>query len=123
MSRFQSHGFLGYQYECPDLFQVPVEGGPNDGEMMWVLAISINPGAPAGGSFVQYWVGDWDGSTFTPRDNAVRTMDFSKDFYAFSSWNNSPGKKAYASRGRATGSTPTWCQRRRGARFRVCRVS
>ncbi|EST07234.1 Glycosyl hydrolase family 32, N-terminal [Kalmanozyma brasiliensis GHG001] len=96
VSRFQSYGILGYQYECPDLFQVPVEGGPDDGKMMWVLAISINPGAPVGGSFVQYWVGDWDGSKFTPRDNAVRTMDFSKDFYAFSSWNNSPGKKAYA---------------------------
>ncbi|GAC92623.1 glycosyl hydrolase [Pseudozyma hubeiensis SY62] len=96
VSRFQSYGILGYQYECPDLFQVPVEGGPDDGKMMYVLAISINPGALIGGSFVQYWVGDWDGSKFTPRDNAVRTMDFSKDFYAFSSWNNSPGKKAYA---------------------------
>lgn len=96
VSRFQSSGILGYQYECPDLFQVPIEGGPDDGKMMYVLAISINPGALVGGSFVQYWVGDWDGSKFTPRDNAVRTMDFSKDFYAFSSWNNSPGKKAYA---------------------------
>ncbi|SNX82899.1 probable SUC2 - invertase (sucrose hydrolyzing enzyme) [Melanopsichium pennsylvanicum] len=96
VSRFQSYGVLGYQYECPDLFQVPVEGGPDDGKMMYVLAISINPGAPMGGSFVQYWVGDWDGSNFTPRDQAVRTMDFSKDFYAFSSWSNSPGKKAYA---------------------------
>ncbi|CBQ72191.1 probable SUC2-invertase (sucrose hydrolyzing enzyme) [Sporisorium reilianum SRZ2] len=96
VGRFQSYGILGYQYECPDLFQVPVEGGPDDGKMMWVLAISINPGAPMGGSFVQYWVGDWDGSNFHPRDNAVRTMDFSKDFYAFSSWSNSPGKKAYA---------------------------
>ncbi|KAI3478295.1 hypothetical protein L1887_59819 [Cichorium endivia] len=59
VSRFQSYGILGYQYECPDLFQVPVEGGPDDGKMMYVLAISINPGAPIGGSFVQYWVGDW----------------------------------------------------------------
>ena len=96
VSRFQSYGILGYQYECPDLFQVPVEGGPDDGKMMYVLAISINPGAPIGGSFVQYWVGDWDGTNFTPRDQAVRTMDFSKDFYAFSSWSNSPGNKAYA---------------------------
>lgn len=96
VSRFQSYGILGYQYECPDLFQVPVEGGPDDGKMMYVLAISINPGAPQGGSFVQYWVGDWDGTKFTPRDNAVRSMDFSKDFYAFSSWSNSPGNKAYA---------------------------
>ena len=96
VSRFQSWGVLGYQYECPDLFQVPVEGGPEDGQMKYVLAISINPGAPVGGSFVQYWVGDWDGTTFTPRDNATRTMDFSKDFYAFSSWSNTPGKKAYA---------------------------
>lgn len=96
VSRFQSHGILGYQYECPDLFQVPIEGGPDNGKLKYVLAISINPGAPIGGSFVQYWVGDWDGTKFTPRDNAVRTMDFSKDFYAFSSWSNSPGKKAYA---------------------------
>ncbi|PWZ00203.1 putative SUC2-invertase [Testicularia cyperi] len=94
LSRFQSTGILGYQYECPDLFQVPVEGGPDDGKLMWVLAISINPGAPVGGSFVQYWVGDWDGNKFTPRDGAVRTSDFSKDFYAFQTWSNT-GDKTY----------------------------
>ena len=31
----------------------------------WVLLVNINPGAPFGGSGFQYFVGEWDGKTFT----------------------------------------------------------
>lgn len=51
--------------------RVPVEGGPNDGKKLWVLFISINSGALLGRSAVQYFIGDWDGKTFTSRDHRV----------------------------------------------------
>jgi len=93
--RFKMGGFLGYQYECPGLARVPIEGGPDNGKKLWVLFISINPGAPIGGSAVQYFIGDWDGKTFTSRDAAARVAEFSKDWYAFQSWEGSPDGKLY----------------------------
>jgi len=49
-------------WECPDLFQVAIE---DTNEKRWVLLVSINPGGPAGGSATQYFIGDFDGNTFT----------------------------------------------------------
>lgn len=78
-SNFSHYGLLGIQYECPNLVEVPVEGSD---EKMWLLQISINPGAPYGGSISQYFLGDFDGYAFTPMDNVTRITDFSKDAYA-----------------------------------------
>ena len=83
-------GVLGVDYECPDLVELPVEGGG----ARWVLFLSINPGAPQGGSAVQYFVGAFDGRTFTPEDRATRFADFGKDFYALQTWNDAPGGEA-----------------------------
>jgi len=50
-------------WECPDLFQLPVENariGPK-----WVLVVNVGSGAPAGGSGSQYFVGQFDGTQFT----------------------------------------------------------
>ena len=41
LSAFGPAGIDGYQYECPNLFQVPVQG-TND--MKWILVVAINPG-------------------------------------------------------------------------------
>lgn len=49
-------------WECPDLFQVPVQGTD---EKRWVLAVNMNPGSIAGGSGGQYFVGQFDGKQFT----------------------------------------------------------
>ncbi|MGP2687597.1 GH32 C-terminal domain-containing protein [Serratia nevei] len=87
LSEFADAGLLGVDYECPDLLCVPVEGG---GEK-WVLFLSINPGAPQGGSTVQYFVGDFDGQRFIPVDRATRLMDFGKDYYAFQSFSGTSG--------------------------------
>jgi sucrose-6-phosphate hydrolase SacC (GH32 family) len=56
LSVFGPFGAPGGLWECPDLFPV--------GDR-WVLTLSINPGHPAGGSGMQYIVGDFDGVTFT----------------------------------------------------------
>ena len=91
LSRFSTAGILGYQYECPGLFQVPVKGGPKDGQMQWVLWISINPGGISqGGSFIQYYIGDWDGQKFTAYDAAARLTEWGPDSYAAQTWSNSP---------------------------------
>lgn len=55
-----SHGGV---WECPDLFQLAVDGDP--AQTKWVFLLSINPGGPNGGSATQYFVGDFDGTTFT----------------------------------------------------------
>ena len=78
-SNFTHHGLLGLQYECPNLVAIPVEGSSTS---MYVLMISINPGAPLGGSIAQYFPGNFNGTHFTPVDAAARIADFGKDNYA-----------------------------------------
>ncbi|KAF7937400.1 uncharacterized protein EAE98_001714 [Botrytis deweyae] len=80
-SNFSHHGLLGLQYECPNLVRMPVANGTGD-EDMYLLIISINPGAPLGGSTTQYFPGTFNGTHFTPLDSAARLTDFAKDNYA-----------------------------------------
>lgn len=84
-------------WECPDLVELPVDGDP--ARRKWVLIISLNPGGPAGGSGMQYFVGDFDGKTFI-RDHdagagagadAPRWLDYGADFYAGVTYNDAPG--------------------------------
>jgi fructan beta-fructosidase len=82
LGSFGHSGLLGIDYECPDLVEVPVEGGGK----RWVLFVSINPGAPLGGSAVQYFVGKFDGRRFEVEDGATRLADFGQDFYALQTY-------------------------------------
>lgn len=84
----QKLGAHGGVWECPDLFKLPVGKG---GEEKWVLLISINPGAPHGGSGTQYFVGDFDGKTFTTEQNEPLWLDLGTDNYAGVTYNNTPG--------------------------------
>lgn len=49
---------------------------------MWLMAISVNPGAPLGGSITQYYPGTFNGTHFEAVDAAARIADFGKDNYA-----------------------------------------
>ncbi|KAL8990532.1 MAG: hypothetical protein Q9177_000840 [Variospora cf. flavescens] len=49
---------------------------------MYVLTISINPGAPLGGSITQAFPGTFNGTHFAPVDQVARITDFGKDNYA-----------------------------------------
>ncbi|GAB4220368.1 MAG: hypothetical protein Kow001_01970 [Acidobacteriota bacterium] len=49
-------------WECPDLFELPVEG---TADSRWVLIVSVGDHGPAGGSGCQYFVGTFDGVRFT----------------------------------------------------------
>lgn len=82
-----SHGGV---WECPDLFQLT-----SDGKKYWVLLVNINPGGPNGGSATQYFVGDFDGKTFTAADTKTRWVDYGPDEYAGVTWSNTGNKKIF----------------------------
>ncbi len=80
-------------WECPELQELPVDGGP---QTRWLLAVGVGSGAPASGSGVQYFVGDFDGQKFTSLAPASSVLwaDYGADFYAAQAWNNVPGGRA-----------------------------
>jgi beta-fructofuranosidase len=82
-SNFSHHGLLGTQYECPNLVKMPVRDEDyNIVDTKYVLTISVQPGAPLGGSITEYFPGDFNGTHFTTLDDATRLTDFAKDNYA-----------------------------------------
>lgn len=81
-------------WECPDLIELPVEGSK---DKKWVLICNINPGGPSGGSATQYFIGDFDGKTFTNSyPNETKWMDYGKDHYATVTWSNAPDGRCIA---------------------------
>ncbi|KAJ4339186.1 Invertase [Didymella glomerata] len=82
-SNFSRYGLSGLQYECPNFVEIRVENATSgQPESRWAMVISINPGAPLGGSITQYLLGDFNGTHFTPDDALTRLTDFAKDNYA-----------------------------------------
>ena len=84
-------------WECPDLFELTVEG---NNDKKWVLLCNLNDG-PFGGSATQYFIGDFDGKTFTPdtdKDGKVPTkwLDYGKDHYATVTWSDAPDNRRTA---------------------------
>jgi fructan beta-fructosidase len=71
LSDFGPAGAVGGVWECPDLFPLAVDG--NTSNIKWVMVVNLNPGGIAGGSGGQYFVGDFDGTTFTSDDPATYT--------------------------------------------------
>ncbi len=80
-------GAHGGVWECPDLFQMNVEGSD---EKRWVLLVSINPGGPNGGSATQYFVGNFDGNKFTTSQKETKWIDSGRDNYAGVTWSDIP---------------------------------
>jgi fructan beta-fructosidase len=96
MSQFgENEGSHGGVWEVPDLFKLPVDGNPNHSK--WILKVDINPGAVAGGSGGQYFIGEFDGTRFI-NDNPpheIRWVDYGKDFYAAQTWFNTGNRKIW----------------------------
>lgn len=79
-------GAHGGVWECPDLFPLKYKG-----KTKWVLLVSINPGGPNGGSATQYFIGDFDGKTFTADPLPYPLwLDYGRDNYAGVTWSNIP---------------------------------
>ena len=76
-------------WETPDLFQLSIDGGS---ETRWVLTAGLERGAPAGGTNCQYFVGEFDGETFTSENGPDVGLwaDHGADFYAAQSWSDMP---------------------------------
>lgn len=82
-------------WECPDLFELSVDG---ENEKKWVLLCNLNPGGPFGGSATQYFIGEFDGKTFTPDKDEngnvpTKWLDYGKDHYATVSWSDAPDNR------------------------------
>ena len=73
------------QWECPDLIQMGNK---------WVLLVSVNPGGPLVGSGMMYFVGDFDGTTFTADEREYPLwLDYGMDNYAGVTWSNTGDRK------------------------------
>ncbi len=73
--KFQSH-LSGY-FECPELFELPIEG--ESGESRWVTF----------GADGKYAIGDFDGRTFTPQHEGKHQL-FYGSIYASQTFDNAP---------------------------------
>jgi fructan beta-fructosidase len=101
---------VGGIWECPSLTQFYVDDRSSNPK--WVLMLGLNPGGPAlpQGSGTQYLVGSFDGTTFVPDADTIRTpaadrnatgpdstvspeanwADWGPDYYAAVPWNGLP---------------------------------
>ena len=83
LSDFGPAGDTSGVWECPDLTQVPIEGGKE--KKKWLLQMSMN-------GTMQYFVGEFDGVTFkneNPADKIFRP-DYGPDYYAAIAYNQLP---------------------------------
>ncbi|WP_077034956.1 glycoside hydrolase family 32 protein [Pelomonas sp. KK5] len=84
-------------WEVPELFELPVDDDPQN--RRWVLIVSVNRGSLWGGSGVQYFTGDFDGTRFVAEPSgcsgpAIADLtlwaDHGRDFYAPITFANMP---------------------------------
>jgi fructan beta-fructosidase len=97
-SEFGPYNAVGGVWECPNLLKIPVQGHPS--ATKWALVLGLNPGGPPGtvGSGTQYFIGDFDGTSFKADPASVYAgnstanwMDWGPDFYAAASYNGLSG--------------------------------
>ncbi len=86
----EGRGAHGGGWECPDLIVQD-----DNGKQRWVLIVNLNPGGPNGGSGTQYFVGDFNGKTFTSNQTATRWLDYGPDNYAGVTWSNTGKRKIF----------------------------
>ncbi len=88
MSEFGKAGDTLRIWECPDIYELPVEN--DNGKTKWVLSLSGSH--PNGSEFVgmQYFVGTFDGKKFIADDVKPLYVNYGKDFYAGIVYNHLP---------------------------------
>ncbi|KHK99963.1 glycosyl hydrolase family 32 [Microbacterium mangrovi] len=77
LSDFGAAGSTSGVWEMPDLYEMPVDGDAR--KTKWVLSVSV------GSTGVQYFVGDFDGTTFTSDDPSTYTPPAGDALDAFES--------------------------------------
>ncbi len=92
-------------WECPDIFPMTVK---ETGEKKWVLLQSLNPGSYNGGSGTQYFVGNFDGTTFRVDKEFAKNFGTEEavvpDGKVFDNFEN--GYKKWTTKGSAFGNQP-----------------
>jgi fructan beta-fructosidase len=86
----QKLGAHGGVWECPDLFPLTLGGKTH-----WVLIVNLNPGGPNGGSATQYFVGQFNGHTFTPLNDKTKWADYGPDEYAGVTFANTGNRRLF----------------------------
>lgn len=83
------YGATGGTWETPDLFELPVDGRP---ERHWLLTVGLDKGGLVGGSATQYFIGHFDGHTFTSHNppQTILWADAGPDYYAPQSYSDEP---------------------------------
>ncbi|MBS7576232.1 MULTISPECIES: S-layer homology domain-containing protein [unclassified Enterococcus] len=81
-------------WECPEL--IPMKA--DDGQTKWILSMSVQDGAYASGSGMQYFVGDIDkNGKWTPATDQTLAnpnwLDYGEDFYAGVTFGNTGDRK------------------------------
>jgi fructan beta-fructosidase len=71
------HGRDNFLFECPELYELPVEGDPT--QKRWIIC----------GASGMYAIGQFDGKVFTP-ETARLQAQHGRDFYAAQTFNNEP---------------------------------
>ena len=88
---YEFGGFLGHQYECPNMCHLKNNEKTGDElDDYWVLFISINPGSFLGGSSTWYVIGTFgriggliaNNFEFVQTHKYLNIFDYGKDFYA-----------------------------------------
>lgn len=77
LKRWQLQSILQSFHECPELFQLPVDGDENNKK--WILY----------GAAGDYFIGDFDGSHFTPEGDDIR-FNYGNAFYASQTFSDIP---------------------------------
>jgi fructan beta-fructosidase len=98
LSDFSGVGAQGGLWEVPELIHMDVADST---AKKWVMLLSINPGGIAGGSGMQYFVGEFDGTHFTAENaaapdaplNESQWLDHGADYYAANSISGAPRDK------------------------------
>ena len=99
-SDFGPAGAVGGAWETPNLVPLAVDGNPKN--VKWVLVVGINPGAIAGGSGDQYFVGSFNGKTFNSNDPATYSPPAGTALATFDSGSYAP----WTTTGTAFGTAP-----------------
>jgi fructan beta-fructosidase len=85
LSDFGPAGATDGWWECPDLFPLRVDNGPETTK--WVLKLDVLKSIGA-----QYFIGEFDGRRFISDGESDRILrvDYGSDFYAAQSWSDEP---------------------------------
>jgi fructan beta-fructosidase len=88
LSDFGPAGAVDGWWECPDLFPLAVEDGPETRK--WILKVDVLKGTGA-----QYFIGEFDGMRFISdtADVHILRVDYGNDFYAAQSWSDEPNNR------------------------------